>query len=96
MFTLGKEHIHKEIVSKRRYFVNAFRGLPCSNFCLSMPRIFIGWKGPQGPIWSNISLQKHGLDKTAQHPLQLNLESIHWLGNYHCSKEIIPMANCSH
>ncbi|KAK4828564.1 hypothetical protein QYF61_027533 [Mycteria americana] len=53
-------------------------------------------EGTSRIIWSNLSLQKHGVDKMAQHPVQLNLESVQCWGIHHFPGEIIPMANFSH
>lgn len=75
-FMLGKEQIHKELM----HFVNAFCSLPGSNLfaflCLGFSQSH-RLEGTSRTIWSNISLQKHALEKMAQHPLQPNLKSIH-------------------
>lgn len=46
-------------------------------------------------IWSNISWQKHRLDKMAQHTVQLQIQSVQHWRTHHCPGEIIPMADCS-
>ena len=50
-------------------------------------------KGTARSIWSNLSWQKHGLDKMAQHHVQPNLKSVWEIP--HLPGEIIPMAVCS-
>lgn len=51
-------------------------------------------RGTSGII--NFSQQKHGLDKTVQHPIQPNLKSIQHGGIHHFPGKIISMADCFH
>lgn len=47
-------------------------------------------------ILSSLSWQKCGLDKMAQHHVQLDLKSAQCWGIYNFPMEIMPMADCSH
>lgn len=47
-------------------------------------------------IWSNFAWQKHGLDKVAQHSVQLDLKKVQCWRTHHFPWEIISVADCSH
>lgn len=54
------------------------------------------WKRTSRSTWCNLSCQKYSLDKTAQHPAQLELECIQHWGMQHFPGEMIPEADGSH
>lgn len=52
-------------------------------------------EGTSRIILSNLSWQKHRLDKMVQHLLQMHFQSVQHLGIHHFPGDIIPKTDCS-